>query len=222
MKRVLFALALVVFVSATLCAQDNATRSATTSSAVHQTVGSHAVSYAEPAGLVKIFSNLGSKTDAFDYTNGWLILGPSSSYGEQQWIAEPFTPTKNHTATQIRAAMFYYSGGGTGNDFNFGIWSDASGVPGKELHGADKKNLPTWTGQSGDCCKTQNVTIKATKLKKGTQYWIAMTTDSKGTTSSGAWDYVVGDTEGAQASNHGSGWGGVNEQLTAAAVYGTK
>jgi hypothetical protein len=87
---------------------------------------------------VVIYNNLGSPTDAFDYTNGWLVSGPSSPLGNQQWLAYPFTSTGNHTATEIDAAAFYYSGDGpAGNNFNFGIWSDAGGVPGTELNGTD-------------------------------------------------------------------------------------
>jgi hypothetical protein len=131
--------------------------------------------------------------------------------------------TKNHTATQIRAAAFYYAGFGSGgNDVNIGIWSDASGVPGAEINGKDKANLPTWSGSSTDCCKTQNVKIKATKLKKNTPYWVVLTNGSTDTTAIGVWDFAFGDPTGNQAYNLGSGWNTEQVQQSAYAVYGTK
>jgi len=136
-KKTLFAVALVALASVTLFAQTSQTYGVPTH--VVSNVGNigHATAYQEPVTLKKIYSNLGTKTDAFDWTNGWLIAGPSAPLGHEQFIGYGFTPTKAHTATQIRAAAFYYSSGGGGNDFNFGIWSDSSGVPGKEIQGKD-------------------------------------------------------------------------------------
>ena len=165
---------------------------------------------------VMIYNNLGSSTDAFDYTNGWLISGPSSPLGNQQWIGYPFTATENHTATEIDAAVFYYGADGqAGNNFNFGIWSDAGGVPGTELNGTDVSNLSTWTGTSGDCCNTQNAIIAATPLTAGTQYWVVLSTDGNGLNSLGVWDNVYNDAVGSQAYNVGSGW--ITEQVTTSA-----
>jgi hypothetical protein len=154
--------------------------------------------YEAPAGLVKIYSNLGSKTDDYHGTNGWLISGPNSPFGEQQWVGYSFTPTKNHTATELLVALFYdifISTGG--NDFNIGIWSDSNGIPGKELSGGDKKNLPPFT--EGGCCKLAKVIIKALNLKKDTPYWVVLSTPKKGTDSVGVWDFVYNDAVGTQA-----------------------
>ena len=171
---------------------------------------------------VPIYSNLGSSNDAFDYTDGWDISGPSSPLGFQQWIGMPFTPTENHTATEIDAAAFYYGNDGqAGNNFNFGIWSDASGVPGTELNGADVANLPTWTGKSGDCCNTQHAAIAPTALTAGTQYWVVLSTDSNGTNSLGVWDYVFNDASGTLAYNMGSSWSTEQATTSAFAVCGS-
>jgi hypothetical protein len=222
-KKTLFVVALVALASVTLFAQNSQTFGVPTR--VHSNIvkGGPVTQYNAPVGLKKIYSNLGSKTAAYDYTNGWLIDGSTSPLGHIQWIGYAFTPTKAHVATQIRAAAFYYAGFGSGgNDVNEGIWTDASGVPGTEIKGKDKSNLPTWTGTSTDCCKTQNVTIKATKLKKGVQYWVVLTNGSKDTTASGVWDFVFGDGTATQAYNLGSGWATENVQASAFAVYGTK
>lgn len=223
MKKTLFVAALVMFASVALFAQNSTTFGVPTH--VHSNIakGGHVTGYNAPTTLKKIYSNLGPSTDTFDYTDGWLIAGPSSPLGEQQWVGYSFTGTKAHTATQIRAAAFFYDGFGSGgNDFNFGIWSDSSGVPGKEIKGKDKKNLPTWTGTSSDCCKTQNVTIAATNLKKGTPYWVVLTNAKSVSNAIGAWDFVYNDGTGTQAYNLGSGWNTEDVQVSAFAVYGTK
>jgi hypothetical protein len=221
-KKTLFVLALVALASVTLFAQSGRIYGVPAHVVSNAPSRGHITPYREPASLKKIYSNLGSKTDAYDWTDGWLIAGPSSPLGEEQYIGYGFTGTKKHVATQIRAAAFYYAGFGSGsNGFNFGIWSDSSGVPGKEIKGKDKKNLPTWSGQQSDCCKTQNVTIKATPLKKGTPYWVVLTNAKANQDAIGAWDFVYNDASGTQAYNLGSGWSTEDVQVSAFAVYGT-
>jgi hypothetical protein len=223
-KKTLFLLMLITLASATLFAQN--ARKYGVPTYVEKTShvqGGPTHPYQEPSSLKKIYSNLGPSTDAFYYEDGWLVLGPDSDEGHEQWIGFEVTPTANHTVTQLRAAMFYYSDDGSGNDFNFGIWSNSSsGVPDKEIQGADKKNLPTWTGESGNCCKTQNVTIKSTKIKKGTTYWMVITNASNTTDASGAWDFTYDLDEGTQGYNLGDGWDTEDTYISAFAWYGTK
>jgi hypothetical protein len=222
-KKTLFVLALVALASVTLFAQNSQTYGTPARVESNIAKGGPVIQSHEPAGLKKIYSNFGASTSAFDYTNGWLIDGSTSPLGHEQWVGYAFTPTKAHIATQLRASAFYYAGFGSGgNDVNIGIWKDASGVPGTEIRGRDKSNLPTWTGTSTDCCKTQNVKIKATKLKKGTQYWVVLTNGSKDTTASGVWDFTFGDPTGTQAYNLGTGWLTETVQISGFAVYGTK
>jgi len=221
-KKTLFVAALLMVASAALFAQDY-TRSNGVPSYVtgtRQNAAGHVrqSDVQTPAGLVKIYSNLGVKTDAFDFTDGWLILGPSSAFGTEQWIGYGFSPTKAHTATQIKAPVFYFSSGA--NEFEYAIYSDASGIPGKLLSGKSKKNFPTWTGTSADT-KITAVTIKALKLKKKKPYWVVIQTDTKATDAEGAWDFVWNDATGTQAYNLGSGWSTESVQVSAFAVYGT-
>jgi uncharacterized repeat protein (TIGR03803 family) len=173
-------------------------------------------------GNKMIYSNLGPSNAAFDYISGSLISGPGSPLGSQQWIGFPFTPTENHTATEIDAAAFYYGNDGSaGNNFNFGIWSDSAGAPGTEIASVDVANLPTFTGTSGDCCNTQNATIAATALTAGTQYWVVLSTDGNGMNSLGVWDYVYNDASGTLAYNDGSGWNTIQGTASAFAVCGS-
>jgi hypothetical protein len=219
-KKTLFVVALVALASVTLFAQDVRVTLPTHVTNNAPNVG-HVTPYHAPAKLKKIYSNLGSSTDAFYYADGWLILGSSSAFGESQWIGYAFTPTKNHTATEVQAAAFYYSSGT--NDFNYGIWSDASGVPGTELKGADKKNLPTWTGSSTDCCKTQAFKFKALKLKAKTQYWVVGENAASATDAEGVWDFIWNETTGTQAYDiNNAGWTTETTYFSAFAVYGTK
>ena len=96
------------------------------------------------AGLKTIYSNLGSKTDTYDDTNGWSVNGPKCSVCTQapEWIAMPFTPKANATVTQIQIALQYNNSGTNG--FNLVLAADSAGLPGKSLHSWDEKSLPTF------------------------------------------------------------------------------
>jgi hypothetical protein len=222
MKKTLFVVALVALASVAFA--QNSQIYGVPAHVVHNgpSVG-HVKASFEPAGVNKIYSNFGSSTDKFDWTDGWLVSGPSSPLGEQQWVGYSFTPTKSHTATQIRAALFYFSNFGTGsNDFNVGIWSDDNGIPGSKMVGAEKKNLPTWSGQQSDCCATLTANIKPTKLKGGTPYWVVMANANGAQDAIGAWDFVFNDATGNQAFNLGSGWNIEDVQVASYAVYAGK
>jgi hypothetical protein len=176
---------------------------------------------APPAALKKIFSNLGSKTDAYDDTQGYLVEGPTNpTTGEYQWIADPFTPKKNSTVTEIQIALVY-EGAGT-NNAEVALYSDAAGLPGKALAHWNVKNLPA----SGTCCTLIKVTSKkGVKIKKGKQYWVVGMTDKASTTAYAAWDFVWNDAVGPIAFI-GTATSGVWTSYTAGstqafAVYGT-
>jgi hypothetical protein len=115
---------------------------------------------ANNAGVKTIFSNLGSKRDTYDATNGWSVNGPKcrACTKAPQWIAMPFTPKADATVTQIQIAVGYDASGTDG--FNVVLASDASGLPGKPLHSWDLKNLPT----SGKCC---NLDTKVRERRQG-------------------------------------------------------
>lgn len=219
MKKTVFVVVLTLLTGLALFAQDFSRGNGVPDyvSSIPQNRVAHVTPYFEPVKLIKIYSNLGPKTDAYDGTAGWLVSGPDSPLGEQQWIGYGFTPAQNHTATQIQVALFSFNGyGSAGNDLNIGIWSDSNGVPGKELSGRDKK-----TGQYSGCCKLLKVNIKALKLKAKTPYWVVVSTDENGTDALGAWDFVWNDADATQAYDLGSGWSTERVAAAAFAVYGT-
>ena len=170
------------------------------------------------AAYKKIYSNLGTKTDAYDDANGWLVMGPTNTlYGYSQDIAMPFTPKKNATVFQIKIALQYYGYGA--NAATVALYKDAAGLPGKVAAHKDIKNLPTF----GTCCTLASAKFaKGVKVKKGKQYWVVGTTGSKSTDSVNVWDYLWNDATGDFAFQQQSGgWVAYNAQLCAFAVYGT-
>ncbi|HTT83638.1 MAG TPA: choice-of-anchor R domain-containing protein [Rhizomicrobium sp.] len=155
-----------------------------------------------PKGSSVIFSN-----DDPDFPKGvyfccygFDISGPDSALGFQSWEAIAFTPKKSVDVTEIEAGIGYLEGDKT---VNFGIWSDADGVPGTEIAGGDV-TVPETIGQ---CCAL--VTFKKkVPITGGTQYWIAGSTDSTNTTAFSSWlanSTDVVDTA-KEAGNDGSGW----------------
>jgi hypothetical protein len=181
------------------------------SGAIHPNVGND-------AGLKTIFSNLGSKTDTYDDTNGWSVNGPKCSVCTRapEWIAMPFTPKVNATVTQIQIALQYNNSGTDG--FNLVLAADSAGLPGKSLHSWDEKSLPNF----GTCCKL--VTAKyatGVKVTKGKRYWVVARTDSKSGDAHDAWDWTWNDSRGLDAYKFRSGWLSLeNDNLCAFAVQG--
>jgi hypothetical protein len=176
-----------------------------------------------PAGLKTIFTNLGSKTDAYDASNGYFVSGlQNTDNGQQQDLALPFTPKKNSTVTEVELALQWYSYGYNGATVE--IAADASGLPGKVLSKQDLKNFGTF---GSGCCKLAVWKLKkGVKVKKGTQYWVVGTTDKKSVTSVNTWDYVYNDAAGTFAFQQDSGgWILLNQSSgyapPAGAVLGT-
>jgi hypothetical protein len=168
------------------------------------------------AGLKTIYSNLGSKTDAYDDTNGYIVSGPNSLNG-QQWIAMRFTPKANATVTQIQIAVQHSPARGNAEGFNLVLAADSAGLPGKSLHSWDRKNVP----KGFTCCQLDTEKYaKGIKVKKGTQYWVVAQTDSKSTDTWDAWLCTWNDSTGNFAYNIGSGWTAENSILSAFAVQG--
>jgi hypothetical protein len=169
---------------------------------------------ASPAGLVKLYSNLGSKTDAYDDNLAWVVFGPGTGF--QQWMAMPFTPKANATIRQIKVAVG--NEGGT-NSVTLLLSSDAGGVPGKTIHKWEVKNLFTW----GGCCSLDLAKTSGVKVKKGKLYWIVAETDSTNSDAQDVWAYTWNHAMGDIAFNTGAGWQPSLKQVLAAyAVYGTK
>jgi hypothetical protein len=147
-----------------------------------------------------IYSNLGSKTDAYDDTNGALISGPNSSVG-QQWVAMPFTPKGNAEVTEIEVAVGHYQGGTNG--VTISLNTTESGLPGKPLHTWNLTNLPAF----GACCKLDVMkNAKGSKIKKTNQYWVVASTNKSTESTVDVWDRTWNDSSGKNAYNQGSGW----------------
>ena len=169
---------------------------------------------ANPAGLVKLYSNLGSKTDAYDDNLAWIVFGPAT--GMEQWMAMPFTPKANATVRQIKVAI---GNEGGVNGVTLLLSTDAGGVPGKTMHKWEVKNLFTW----GGCCSLDVVKTSGIKVKKGTLYWIVAKTDSTNSNAQDVWAYTWNHATGNISYNLGAGWQPYPHQvLSAYAVYGTK
>jgi len=217
-KKMLFVAALATLISVAL-AQDirisgQPLHVSTTGNVGRRTAGD----VRTPAGLQKIYSNIGTKTAAYD-KSGWLILGPNSAFGQEQWIGFPFTPKKNSTATRIKAALGYFDSGA--NRVTVAIYRDASGVPGKKIVSAEASNLKEWTDPCCDAIKTRP--LKATALKAKTQYWVVVRTDEDEMDSEGVWHFVWDDADGNLAYSFDGGVTWSRERTTASAfgVFGT-
>jgi hypothetical protein len=161
------------------------------------------VPMAPDAGNVKIFSNLGTNTDAFDSTNGYFVSGQGNGFNAQkQDIAIPFTPRADATATGIKIALQYYGYGVNGA--TVAIFSDAGGLPGTPLV---KKDVKDFLDFGAGCCTLVNVKLGQTGLavKKGVQYWVVGTTDRATNDSVNTWDFVWNDAAGTFAFQQDNG-----------------
>ena len=133
---------------------------------------------------------------------GGTICGINCGLGEQIWDATGFTPTASAKAVEIDVAVGYISGA---DEVTVNIYSDSSGVPGSALWSGVAKKLPTF----GDCCGLAVAKITGgLALKKGTPYWVVVTTDKKEATTFAAWSIATVDQVDTApvAQNSGSGW----------------
>ena len=180
----------------------------------------HVPSQDEPAGLKKIYSNLGkSKTDRFLDTNGWTIAGPNAGIGVTQYIGMPFTPKVNAHVTQTQLAVEWVQGD---NQVNVSLYGDAGGVPGTKLTGpVTVTNLGTF----GTCCQLAVANLTSTAVTAGTQYWVVVDEPSTGAGSNtwAAWAFVPTLFPFAFFNPANGGWlaaDGASAEA-AGAVYGT-
>jgi len=170
-------------------------------------------------GLVKIHSNLGSKTDAFDDGVSWSITGPENPRWGKGYLAMPFTPKVNSTAKEVLIALGYITGGF--NKGSISIFTDAGGVPGKPLKTWASGNFPP----EGQCCKL--IALKDSTgipLNGGTQYWIVARTGPKSEQAQYQWNFVWNDALGKVAFLNGNTkdkWLPYKDNVAAFAVYGT-
>lgn len=184
MKKTLMFVFLMMLSSAMLFAQAKHNGRMTTTK---EKSAIHTPSQEEPAGLKKIYSNLGkSKTDRFLDTNGWTIAGPNAGIGVVQYIGMPFTPKANSHVSQVQVAVEWVTGD---NQVNLSLYTDAGGVPGALITGpVTVTNL----GVFGTCCQLAVANFTSTAVTAGTQYWVVADEPSTGPGSNtwGAWAFV--------------------------------
>ncbi len=179
----------------------------------------HVPSQEAPAALAKIYSNLGTKTDAYNDTENWIISGPNSSIGFAESLGLPFTPKSNSHVSQVQVAVGY---AGTGaNQVNLSIYGDSGGVPGTLLAGpVTVSGLPAL----GTCCTLAVANFSPVAVTAGTRYWVVADTPLTGTGSDfyGAWDWVAKPFIPMASNFKGGPWYESNaDSLVAGEVLGT-
>jgi hypothetical protein len=167
-----------------------------------------------PAGLVTIYSNLGTRNDLYVDNAGWDVAGPNSGV-QQQWVAMPFTPSSNALATQISIAVEHNTG--SPNSFVLSLNVDNNRFPGTALHTWIVHNAPKY----GTCCAIDVAKDSlGIALTKGTQYWIVASLNTSESASRMEWDISTKAIEEFFAFNNGHGWTGFTAFASAFAVYG--
>src|SRR5437764_14533681 len=136
------------------------------------------------AGLVTIYSNLGTGSNVYNGIAGTGILGlnvPGMLYPE--WLAYSFVPTADHMITQIQLGITWVQGP---NGVIFSINADhPSGGPGQPLQALRLPNLPVF----GTCCTLQTVTLTAPiPVTAGTKYWLVARTPTYNRTTWAVWN----------------------------------
>ncbi len=214
MKKTLLFTCLLLFCNLTLFAQ---TEQSPRIMHVKEKSAIHVPPQEAPAGLTKIYSNLGSsKTDLYNDLSGWVVWGPHSSSGGPFFVGIPFTPKSNSHVSQVQVAVQYVGGA---NQVNLSIYGDTNGAPGTLLAGpVTITNLPN----AGTCCHLAVANFSPLAVTAGTRYWVVADTPLTGTGSdfSGMWNIVVKTIP--MGTDGGSGWQPTNADVLAAGeVLGT-
>jgi hypothetical protein len=151
------------------------------------TNGAHVSTRVAPsrAGLVTIFDNLGKAYPKGTYwcCEGASITGPNASrLLPEYWLAVGFTPTADHTVTQLEVAIGLFRGK---DELFISLYNDVGGLPGTPIKTWLKTGLPTF----GTCCtivtKTDPYGIPVTA---GTQYWIVVGTKGENADTFADWN----------------------------------
>jgi hypothetical protein len=167
-----------------------------------------------PAGVVTIYSNLGTGNQTYNPNAGVGIVGKDAGQPLPQWVAIAFTPKADHLVQGIQVGATYVSGS---NEMALLLDADDNGVPGATLHAWEITNLPEF----GSCCVLQTRKyVTGVPVKAGTQYWVVLRTMPQGTDTYGVWDDNFKETQGTWANNTGQGWHTSYQVLPAVGVYG--
>jgi hypothetical protein len=153
---------------------------------------------AEDAALVKIANNFTQYANS-PYWGwfGYAAFGPGKGAGNGTawWLATAFTPKADHLATKVEVAAEYDYGT---NGIVLGLYDDAGGVPGNQLHSWQLTNLP-----HAVCCTVVGGSDKSgIPLTGGKQYWVVLRTNAKDAGAVVVWAL----TEFADVQKHGSGF----------------
>jgi len=158
---------------------------------------------------------------------GYYITGLTNELGvvPEYWQAVPFTPSANMTVKEVEASVVWAEGT---NQVVLSLNSDASGLPGSVIQKWTVKDLAT----IGTCCQLATGKSKAgIPVTQGTQYWVAVSTNSKDTNMFSAWEVNSTDMrthpfasycdDSKQGSCNGTtGWYAVEGLLPGFAVLG--
>ena len=144
----------------------------------------------------------------------------------EYWQAVPFTPTADMTVKELEASVVWDEGT---NAVVLSLNKDSSGLPGKAIHSWNVKNLAI----IGSCCQLATGKSKTgIAVKKGTQYWVVVSTNANDSDIFAAWElnstdmrlhpfasYCDDSRQGNCNGNSGK-WTAVNGLLPGFAVLG--
>ena len=100
----------------------------------------------------------------------------------EYWQAVPFTPAADMTVKEVEASVLWDEGT---NTVILSLNRDSGGLPGKAIHTWNVKNLAI----IGSCCQlATGKSAAGIAVKKGTQYWVVVSTNSNDSNIFAAWE----------------------------------
>ncbi len=166
-----------------------------------------------PAGLVRIYGNLGQGDQTYNSISGPGILGRDvSGQPLPQAVATAFTPTADHVVQVIEVGATYVQGT---NGIVVSLNEDNNGIPGKRLAAETFTNLPAF----GSCCTLQIARNQAgIPVNANTQYWVVVAPLASDTYC--VWNDNYRGIQGTWANDTGQGWHASIQVLESLAVFG--
>jgi hypothetical protein len=165
-----------------------------------------------PAGLVRIYGNLGQSGQTYNANSGPGILGRDvSGQPLPQAVATAFTPTAQHVVQVIEVGVTYVQGT---NGIVVSLNEDNNGVPGNRLGAQTFTNLPVF----GSCCTLQIARQPGILVKANTQYWVVVAPLASDTYC--VWNDNYRGIQGTWANDTGQGWHSSFQVLGSLAVFG--
>jgi len=163
----------------------------------------HALSFIQPANHDAKLKTIAGNLSVYPFGVYFCCFGNTIAAGPpnfpfQAWVAIPFTPTADANVTRLEASVGTFGGSDAGA-FQIQLLADNNNSPGKPIKTFTVSTEPTY----GSCCTLDVGKDKAgIPVKKGTQYWIAVTTSSKQTAFAGGWAFNSTDMRGGEI----AGW----------------